>query len=146
MNDTPVLAESIVEHISDAVIFADCSETIARWNRGAEALFGYSANEALGRKLDLIIPEHLRGAHSTGFGAAIANGTTRLHGRPTLTRATHKSGRKLYVEMTFAVVKASDGTALGSAAVARDVTERIEQERATRPVSSDIERDSGAHG
>jgi PAS domain S-box-containing protein len=56
MNDTPVLAEWIVEHISDAVIFADRSETIARWNRGAEALFGYSANEALGRKLDLIIP------------------------------------------------------------------------------------------
>ncbi|ANB75260.1 PAS domain S-box protein [Paraburkholderia phytofirmans] len=136
MNYTPALAELVIEQISDAVIFADCSETIARWNRAAETLFGYSANEAVGRKLDLIIPEHLRAAHSTGFGTAIANGTTRLHGRPTLTRATHKSGRKLYVEMTFALVKALDGTALGSAAVARDVTARIEKERATRSVST----------
>ncbi len=140
MNDTPELAEWIIGQISDAVIFADCSETIVRWNQAAETLFGYSANEALGSKLDLIIPEHLRTAHSTGFGAAITNGATRLHGRPTLTRATHKSGRKLYVEMTFALVKAPDGTALGSAAVARDVTERIERERAARPVSADGKR------
>jgi PAS domain S-box-containing protein len=89
--------------------------------------FGCSANEALGKKLDLTIPEHLRAAHSTGFGLAMTNGTTRLHGRPTLTRTTHKNGRKLYVEMTFALVKAPDGTALGSAAVARAVRERIER-------------------
>ena len=103
---------------------------------GAEILFRYSTNEALGSKLDLIIPEHLRTAHSTGFGAAITNGTTRLRGRPTLTRATHKSGCKLCVEMTFALIKTPDETALGSAAVARDVRERIGRERAARPVSA----------
>jgi PAS domain S-box-containing protein len=140
MNDTPALAEWIIEQTSDAVIYADRSETIARWNRAATTLFGYSANEALGRKLDLIIPERLRAAHSTGFEAAMTNGTTRLQGRATLTRATHKSGRKLYVEMTFALVKAPDGAALGSVAVARDVTERVERERAARPVSTDSKR------
>ena len=140
MNDIPALAEWIIEQTSDAVIYADRSETIARWNRAAATLFGYSANEALGRNLDLIIPEHLRAAHATGFGAAMTNGTTRLQGRATLTRATHKSGRKLYVEMTFALVKAPDGTALGSVAVARDVTERVERERAARSVSTDSKR------
>jgi PAS domain S-box-containing protein len=140
MIDTPTLAEWIIEQTSDAVIYADRSETIARWNRAAATLFGYSANEALGRNLDLIIPEHLRAAHATGFGAAMTNGTTRLQGRATLTRATHKSGRKLYVEMTFALVKAPDGTALGSVAVARDVTERVERERAARSVSTDSKR------
>ena len=140
MNDIPALAEWIIEQTSDAVIYADRSETIARWNRAAATLFGYSANEALGRNLDLIIPEHLRAAHATGFGAAMTNGTTRLQGRATLTRATHKSGRKLYVEMTFALVKAPDGTALGSVAVARDVTERVERERAARAVSTDSKR------
>jgi PAS domain S-box-containing protein len=70
----------------------------------------------------------------------MTNGTTRLQGRATLTRATHKSGRKLYVEMTFALVKAPDGAALGSVAVARDVTERIERERAVQPVSTDSKR------
>ena len=58
----------------------------------------------------------------------MANVVLKLQGRPTLTRALHKSGRKLYVEMTFALV-AADGAALGSVAVARDVTERVERER-----------------
>jgi PAS domain S-box-containing protein len=101
-----------------------------RWNRAAAALFGYSAAEALGQKLDLIIPEHLQAAHWQGFKAAMTNGVTKLQGRPTLTRATHETGRRLYVEMTFALVKEqAGGTPRGAVAVARDVTERTEQQR-----------------
>jgi PAS domain S-box-containing protein len=92
-------------------------------------MFGYSAAEALGQNLDLMIPEHLRKAHWRGFDAAIANGKTRLGGRPTLTRGLHKSGQKLYVEMSFALVVDDTGAPLGSVAVARDVTERVEREK-----------------
>jgi PAS domain S-box-containing protein len=60
----------------------------------------------------------------------MAKGTTKLQGRPTLTRALHKSGRRLYVEMSFAIVKGDDSKVLGAIAVARDVTERVERERA----------------
>ena len=64
----------------------------------------------------------------------------RLQGRPTVTRATHQTGRKLYIEMTFALVKGPAGDAArGAVAVARDVTERIEQQRA------DARRDSREH-
>jgi PAS domain S-box-containing protein len=102
-----------------------------RWNHAAADLFGYSAAEALGQNLDLIIPEHLRAAHWHGFEAAMTNGVMKLQGRPTITRATHQTGRKLYVEMTFALVKGPTGdTACGAVAVARDVTQRIEQQRA----------------
>jgi PAS domain S-box-containing protein len=94
-------------------------------------LFGYDAAEALGQKLDLIIPEHLRAAHWRGFEAAMASGALKLQGCPTLTRAAHKTGRKLYVEMTFALVNGeAGGPARGAVAVARDVTERVEQQRA----------------
>jgi PAS domain S-box-containing protein len=131
MEQHPQLAEQIIGQVADAVIYADRDGNIARWNPAASALFGYSADEALGQKLDLIIPEHLRAAHWRGFDAAMASGTLKLEGRPTLTRALHKSGRKLYVEMTFAIVKAgASGDVLGSVAVARDVTERVEKERA----------------
>jgi PAS domain S-box-containing protein len=61
----------------------------------------------------------------------MANGVLKLQGRPTLTRALHKSGRKLYVEMTFALVSV-DGVAQGAVAVARDVTERVSQQKAGR--------------
>jgi len=130
MSDPFNLAEAILDSAGDAVIFADRSGTIRRWNRAAAALFGFAAGEALGQNLDLIIPPHLRAAHWRGFDAAMANGVLKLEGRPTLTRGLHKSGRKLYVEMTFALVVAAGGEVEGSVAVARDVTERIERERA----------------
>jgi PAS domain S-box-containing protein len=128
------LAESILEHMADAVIFADATGTIAWWNRAATALFGYSAEEALGQTLDLIVPEHLRAAHWRGFDAAITSGALKLQGRPTVTRATHRSGRKIYVEMTFALVSTpAESATRGAVAVARDVTAQREQQRASTP-------------
>jgi PAS domain S-box-containing protein len=131
VEDMSSLAEAILEQIADAVIYADETGTIMRWNHAAAALFGYSAAEARGQHLDLIIPEHLRAAHWRGFEAAMTHGVMKLQGRPTLTRATHQTGRTLYVDMTFALVKGhAGGAARGAVAVARDVTERIEQQRA----------------
>ena len=124
-----LLAERILDQIADAVVYANRSGEIVRWNRASTSMFGFSAEEALGRSLDLIIPEHLRASHWSGFNTAMTTGVTKLQGRPTLTRALHKSGRKLYVEMTFAIVKVDEGEVLGSVAVARDVTERVERER-----------------
>jgi PAS domain S-box-containing protein len=108
LDDQAKLAEGILDQAADAVIFADRSGKIARWNRASVLLFGFSAEEALGQSLDLIVPDHLRSAHWRGFDDAMANGLLKLQGRPTLTRALHMSGRKLYVEMTFALV-AVDG-------------------------------------
>jgi PAS domain S-box-containing protein len=130
MDDSPRLAEWILEHATDALVYAGTDGKIARWNAAATALFGFAASEAIGHSVDLIIPERLRAAHWAGFDKAVAAGTTRLAGRPTLTRAVHKSGRKLYVEMTFALVKDDAGDVVGSVAIARDVTQRVEKERA----------------
>jgi PAS domain S-box-containing protein len=129
MTDQSSLDARILDDVADALIYADRSGTITRWNRGSTALFGFSAEEARGQSLDLIIPEHLRAAHWKGFGTALESGTMKLKGRPTLTRAQHKDGRKLYIEMTFALVRDEGGNVLGSAAMARDVTERVMRER-----------------
>ena|SRR5271165_2952209 len=139
MDPSASLAEQVVDQAGDAIIYADRSGMIRRWNRAATTLFGFTAEEALGQSLDLVIPDHLRAAHWRGFDAAMASGALKLAGRPTLTRASHKSGRKLYVEMTFALV-VRGGAAEGSVAVARDVTERVHRERtapgaATLPAS-----------
>jgi PAS domain S-box-containing protein len=134
VEDGSSLAESILEQIGDAVVYVDETGTIRRWNRSAAALFGFNAAEALGQRLDRIIPEHLRAGHWRGFDAAMTTGVLKLQGRPTLTRATHQTGRKLYVEMTFALVRGRSGSApLGAVAVARDVTERVEQQRGRLP-------------
>ena len=133
MQEQSKLAEKILDQIADAVICVNHSGTIIRWNHACSASFGYSSEEALGQSVELIIPEHLRAAHWSGFEAAMTKGATKLQGRPTLTRALHKSGRRLYVEMSFAIVKGdTESEVLGAVAVARDVTERIERERAEK--------------
>jgi len=125
------LARLILEQVADAVIYSDAAGIIVLWNDAAADLFGFNAAQAVGQSLNLIIPEHLQKAHWSAFEAAMKSGVMRLQGRPTLTRAKHQSGRKLYVEMTFALVKQSDGAPQGAVAVARDVTERIEEQRAS---------------
>src|ERR1043166_3823195 len=118
MGESSLLAEAILDQMADAVIYADVSGTIRRWSRAAAALFGYNAAE---------FPEHLRAAHWHGFEAAMTSGVMNLQGRPTVTRAQHQTGRKLYIEMSFGLVK--EGTAIrGAVAIARDVTERVEQQ------------------
>ena len=121
-----------LEQAADAIIVSDAEGTITTWNGAAAKLFGFPAVEALGRTLDIIIPERLREAHWAGFHKAIETGATRLHGAPTLTRALHQSGRRLYVEMSFAVIRDAEGKALGAVAVARDATARMAERQATK--------------
>lgn len=123
------LGDLILEQAADALIYSNREGVIERWNRAAASMFGYEPGEANGQSLDLIIPESLRAAHWRGFEAAMRSGSTRLQGRPTLTRAEHKSGEKRYVEMSFALVTDDHGKAIGSVAMARDVTERILREK-----------------
>lgn len=130
--DDGTLGEAIVAHMAEALIYAGRDGRIARWNAAAAEMFGFSAAEAIGQRLDLMIPEPLRAAHWRGFDAAMNSGTLRLNGRPTLTRGLHKSGRKLYIEMSFALVRDDADQVLGSVAVARDVTERTLREKALR--------------
>jgi len=118
------LEARILDDVADALIYSDRSGTIMRWNRASSALFGFSADEALGQNLDLIIPEHLRAAHWKGFEAALASGAMKLAGKPTLTRALHKDGRKLYVELSFGLVTTPDGEVAGSLAIGRPGNER----------------------
>ena len=132
MTAPDALAEWILDQAADALIYADRDGRIVRWNQAASRVFGFSSDEALGASLDLIIPERLRQAHWAGYHAALAAGSMKLAGKPTLTRGVHQSGRKLYVEMTFALVRDDSGAAIGSVAMARDVTEKVEQERAAR--------------
>ena len=113
------LYKAIVEQGPEAIIFADREGLIRLWNARAEQMFGYAAGEALGQSLDLIIPPHLRDAHWQGYRRAIAAGRTRLDGKPMLTRATHKDGSKLYVELAFGIVSDPQRGVLGALATAR---------------------------
>jgi PAS domain S-box-containing protein len=135
--DMTTLAESVLDQIADAVIYADREGKIRRWNRAAVALFGYLAAEALGSSIDIIVPERLREPHWRGFDAAMASGSLKLSGRPTLTRAHHKDGSRLYIEMSFALVKEpGSDRPIGSVAVARLAPPRAPERVAVAATSS----------
>ena len=113
----------VVEQAPDGIIFADREGVIQIWNGAAAELFGYLPEEAVGRPLDIMVPEHLRQAHWEGFGKAVASGHTK-HGTGALkTRATHKTGQKLFVSLAFSVVKDGEGKVIGAMAMARPFTE-----------------------
>ncbi len=139
-----LLCEAIVTQAWEAVIFADVDGIIRIWNHGAESVFGFSAAEALGNSLDLIIPERFRRAHWAGFQQAIDSGHTQ-HGREVrTTRGVHKDGRKLYVDLSFGVITAPDAKVLGSLGVGRDCSARyvleIEQRKRIAALEAELAR------
>jgi PAS domain S-box-containing protein len=69
----------------------DTSGTILTWSRDAEALLGYSRAEALGRSIELIMPEHLRARHHAGFGRFVQTGVSTLP-EVTTSPMIHKNG------------------------------------------------------
>ncbi len=136
----------LVEQAADAVIFADRDGNIRIWNAAAEALFGFSRAQATGQSLDLIVPDRLRAAHWEGFHRAVATGQTRLGGRAVITRSVNATGATIYVEMSFALVSDERGEVLGSVAVARDATQRRDDERRLQQRIRQLEEQQSATG
>jgi PAS domain S-box-containing protein len=133
------LCRALIQHMADAVIFADRAGLIQLWNAGAEAVFGYAGHEVIGKSLDLIIPERLRRAHWEGYQRALAAGHTR-HGRRALpTRSLRKDGSTLYVELSFSVVLDAAGAVTGAVAVGRDITARFLAEKEQRRRVDELE-------
>jgi PAS domain S-box-containing protein len=138
-SEQPGLFQALIEQLADAVVFADRDGLIRVWNAGAESVFGYSAHEVLGRRLDVLIPERLRSAHWAAFDAAIETGLMK-HGRESMTtRSIRKDGSDLYVDLSFALVKDGSGHVLGSVAVARDITSRFRTDKESRKRIAELE-------
>ena len=125
------LARQIVDQAQDAIVFADRDGVIRLWNAGAQAMFGYGVDEAVGQTLDLIIPERLRDRHWTGFNNTMATGVTRYARQVLAVPAIRKDGTSMSVEFTVALLHES-GALVGITAIIRDVTARWEEERALK--------------
>jgi PAS domain S-box-containing protein len=134
------LAARIVAGAADAVLFADRDGTIRLWNAGAERIFGWSAAEAVGQNLDLIIPERLRQRHWDGWGRVMETGVTRYGaGEMLAVPALRKDGAPLSIEFTIQLVRDDSGAILGPAAIVRDVTARFQREKELRAKVKELE-------
>jgi PAS domain S-box-containing protein len=124
------LYRQLVDESPDAIIFGDADGVIRLWNAGATAIFGFTAEEAMGRSMDLIIPERLRGRHWDGYHRVMATGQSRYgHGDLLAVPAVTKDGRTISIEFTIQMLKGAAGEILGPVATIRDVTRRFQREK-----------------
>ena len=131
--DTDRFSLTLVREAPDAIIYADSQGIIRFWNRATERIFGFAEAEALGRSLDLIIPERLRARHWAGYTATMQSGTTRYGaGEILAVPAMRKDGRRISIEFTILPFRNQAGQMTGIAAILRDVTTRFEEMQALR--------------
>ena len=102
LHGVAVASSQIAASTSDAFVCADARGAITFWNRAAEALFGCTREEAVGRPLDTIIPERFRSAHNAGFARLAPGAEPRLTGKTVEIPARHKSGREIAIELSLA--------------------------------------------
>jgi PAS domain S-box-containing protein len=130
-----LLAQAVLSTPTDAIIAADREGIIRFWNPGAERIFGYAREEAVGKSLDLIIPERLRERHWGGYRNTMQTGESRYGSGDLLSvPALRKDGRTISVEFTVVPLNGVTGMQ-GIAAIMRDVTTRFDEMRRLRKLA-----------
>src|SRR5690242_17890901 len=116
---------AIVASSDDAIVSKDLNGIIMSWNRSAERIFGYSADEVIGRSITIIIPED-RLFEETEVLRKIRAGETVDHFE---TIRRRKDGSLIPISLTVSPIRAHDGTVVGASKVARDISERRAADR-----------------
>jgi len=128
---------AIVESAEDAVIGKTLDGVITSWNRGAERLYGYSADEVRGRPITLLAPPDRR--HEISQILERLKRGERIERLETV--RVGKDGTRIYVSLTISPIKDGAGTITGASTIARDITGRIEAEKERESL---LERDRAA--
>jgi len=117
--------QNIVQDSPVAIIYADDAGVVRLWNRGAEEIFGWRQDEALGQSMDFIIPEKYRSRHWEGYFQTMKTGVTK-YGRTLLAvPAMTKDGTKISIEFNVLLLRSP---AVGIAAFLMDVTARRQKD------------------
>jgi PAS domain S-box-containing protein len=137
-----LIAEAVLSARADAIVAADSNGVICFWNPGAERIFGYSGDEALGRSLDLIIPERLRQRHWEGYWKVMQTGQSRYGESDVLAvPALREDGAAISVEFTIVPLQ-EGGRLIAVVAIMRDVSKRFEETRALKRKLAELTRPS----
>ena len=119
--DRDSIFKEICEKSNDGVLFCDTSGIIKIWNRGCQIIFGYDSDEAIGKSLDIIIPEKYKKRHWDGFFNVVKSKKTKYSNDLLSVPANTKYGRQISIEFTIAMIE-EKGNLLGFAAIIRDST------------------------
>ena len=132
--ETRALLAAIVESSDDAIISKDLNGIVTSWNQGAEAVFGYTAEEMIGKPISLLIPVE-RVNEEPSIIARIRRGERVSHYETVRQR---KNGQLVNISLSVSPIFADDGTIIGASKIARDISERKRLEEARRALSLEI--------
>jgi len=102
-------------------------------------MFGWTAGEAIGKSMDMIIPEKHRARHWDGYDRVMETGVTKYGQSVLAVPALTKDARKISVEFNVVLLKDAEGRVLGIAATMQDVTARWERDKALRARLAELE-------
>ena len=136
---TPLDCKQLVESIGDAVIASDPAGVINLWNPSAERMFGYTEAEALGKSLDIIIPQRQQQRHWVGYNKTMETGVTKYGNDVLRVPAIHKDGHTLSIAFTVAMLHTPDGKISAIVAVVRDESARFAEDRALKKRLTELE-------
>ena len=131
---------AIIESSEDAIASKDLNGIITSWNKSAERLFGYTAEEIIGQPVTLIIPPELHGDEPIIL-RKIRSGERIEHFQ---TVRVHKSGRLVNVSLTISPIKDSKGNIVGAAKIVRDITRQKKLEEAALRLAAIVESSDDA--
>ncbi len=141
---TSIDCKALVESIGDAVIASDPSGAINLWNPSATRMFGYTEAEALGKSLDIIIPQRQQQRHWDGYHKTMETGITRYGNDVLRVPAVHKDGHTLSIAFTVAMLHTPDGKISSIVAVVRDESARFAEDRALKKRLTELEMQAAA--
>ena len=124
--DAAALLAAIVASSDDAIVSKDLNGVITSWNRGAERMFGYTAEEAIGQSIRLIIPVE-RQAEEDEVLRKLRAGESVDHFE---TIRRRKDGTLIPISLTISPVRSAEGEMVGASKIARDISERRRAEAA----------------
>ncbi len=134
--ETQRLLATILEQTPDAVLAADMNENIIQWNQGAERMFGYSSEEALGKSLSFLVPDYLTVEAAKGRQSLKSGGVTHAY----QTTRKRKDGSLIQVEISAGPIRDPDGKMIGFSAIYRDITEELKAKKNQRLLASILEQ------
>ncbi|HEV7372318.1 PAS domain S-box protein [Arenibaculum sp.] len=126
---------AIVESSDDAIVSKTLDGVIATWNRGAERLFGYTADETIGKPITILFPPD-RHDEEPEILARIQRGE-RVDHYETVRR--HKDGSLIDISLTVSPIKGTDGRIVGASKIARDITERKRADSRLRLLAREVD-------
>ncbi len=139
-NMKPGLYRMLVDQAPDAIMLFDRQGIVRVWNQRANEIFGYGADEILGKSFGTIIRHDFQELHWQEIHDAVLLHHTECGSKPMATRTLHKDGRKRYVEFAFSVVFDESAHVVGFMASARDNTELYLAQRVALKAEGDLHK------